>query len=1265
MAEPIRISALGRDAQVGGLYNYFTDVISTYGIEVPNDRKTISETAGKWTPSFFYQQPEKFKHSILGINSHLLQSINQGSVPGRQCWFADYLYTNSMDGDEKHAQVTLFFRVARRKETLDSDFLRSKIDDDRLKWTTPTHMIDEVVYGVEVICSMRKTLNLSPETKPSAEFKIYLAAKKYFDETNMKSTSAKLPFELHQVSCTVLSSIENGYKREMSFEAFIHYLQDLSSSDTGNIQKKWKPIEFLLRDIPAARIEARMWSDRKGDIYLEKERHRVTSKWMTEEIRDISSDPSLKHFPHLATLFYNFQSLMAKFWKKVEEEYKIHETSSPEKALEQMRSISNLLNTIIDLFAYRRVELEEIGWLLSGTSFKLLNSAEIEAQMASKDCKIAKQFVLKVEYIQDVLIRKLEESVGQQISNAVRPVLPIFSHEKGLLQSVYTALRKFASEAERNVNTMNYHIVLDYSKLKEGTTITVDYSEKSSDMMPGYNPIQDLEKKEKQKCFPSSSSNLACLPAPLVPTIVSNENQQLRTDKDSGRINPNFAENPTAQLKENEETEMDIEMDSSSEEMNDAGCNQHMKGSPPTASPMEQAQSTANTVNQKGQSGIECEAEIQNLPIGKLNLSDAKARGQSTSAVVQPRMKLNDDSSKKQERVHGRVNDKVEAGGVDPYDEQNDRWVACENTELHDNRRIAEIYADESRSYSRLNKKGSPNVYLLNATKKTNSAKINWFEICRLGDSIRLPNPKNHKIIILMGATGCGKSTLINGMVNYIFGVQWKDPFRFKCVREDEDAARNQAHSQTSSVTAYTLHHKKGMAIPHSITIIDTPGYGDTRGVKRDKEITAAIHSFLTQQEIPINEIHAACFVAASGDSRLTVTQRYIIDSVLSIFGKDMKANLRLLVTFADNADPPVVGACLSANFPATSDGIAYSKFNSSVLYCSNVKQGDDEFSFDQLFWDMGHENFKKFFDMLERMKGRDLKSTREVIHSRRQLEQSLKDIEEEMEVCLINIESIEIFQRKLKTYGHNMEATKNFTFEQTEKLQCEKGYFAYNCGRCNKTCERQIKKQKSLPKKTGHCGNNACHCPPSDHKMEEMEWRLVPDKVTLTFLDMKAQYELNYEGKMDAEKMLDECSYDLEVARVKVLTLLEQVAKNVKLLESTALRSNVLSPSDYLSLMRSRVMEEQAPGYMTRLETLDDIQQMLANGTSQPVHSAGTRDNRQQTYQSTNPAAASNYGQEYNKPQPTQYEPISGDHEESKPKGRHWFRWSSKNSGK
>ena len=535
--------------------------------------------------------------------------------------------------------------------------------------------------------------------------------------------------------------------------------------------------------------------------------------------------------------------------------------------------------------------------------------------------------------------------------------------------------------------------------------------------------------------------------------------------------------------------------------------------------------------------------------------------------------------------------------------EKKTKYVEVNKDQEDSNKTVEKITETSWKDYSHLIKQGEPNLYLLNAKENSISSALRWFEIGHP------PNNKwenvDHKVIILMGATGCGKSTLINGMVNYILGVKWNDSHRFKCVREDENESRNQAHSQTSSVTAYTIHHREGTAVPYSITLIDTPGYGDTRGVVRDKEITKTIHQFLMEKDARIDVIHAACFVAASSDSRLTITQRYIIDSVLSIFGKDFKDNIRLLVTFADNAVPPVVEACRVANFPETfpSAGIVYSKFNSSVLYASTQKEHQTEFDdicLEELYWDMGQENFKKFFTMLEEMKGKDLRSTRQVIQHRKQLEQSLKDIKNELEECFIKIENIDIFVSKIKAHRHKMETNKNFVIEKTEmklaKVDCEEGELAFNCTICCQTCEApsHLINSRELSRKSA-CSNEKCKLLEHDHSNETFFWRYVPVKVETTFDKMKFEYELNYKRKLETEELLLKCSEDLNQTKGKVIELLYKVGVTARSLDSTALRSNAITPADYLSLMRSRVAEEQAPGYQRRLETLAELQQQFS----------------------------------------------------------------------
>ncbi|KAG7477829.1 hypothetical protein MATL_G00073820 [Megalops atlanticus] len=141
------------------------------------------------------------------------------------------------------------------------------------------------------------------------------------------------------------------------------------------------------------------------------------------------------------------------------------------------------------------------------------------------------------------------------------------------------------------------------------------------------------------------------------------------------------------------------------------------------------------------------------------------------------------------------------------------------------------------------------------------------------------------KLLPSIRGGGAGKTTLVNVMINYVLGVQWEDRYRFKLIHEQTN--RSQAESQTSIVTSYELYNQRGFQVPHSLTIVDTPGFGDTRGMSHDKLITEQVKNFLSDPQ-GIDHIDAVCFVVQASLARLSANQKYIFDSILSIFDKLM-----------------------------------------------------------------------------------------------------------------------------------------------------------------------------------------------------------------------------------------------------------------------------------------------------------------------------------------------------------------------------------------
>ncbi|XP_067048130.1 neoverrucotoxin subunit alpha-like [Acropora muricata] len=226
------------------------------------------------------------------------------------------------------------------------------------------------------------------------------------------------------------------------------------------------------------------------------------------------------------------------------------------------------------------------------------------------------------------------------------------------------------------------------------------------------------------------------------------------------------------------------------------------------------------------------------------------------------------------------------------------------------------------------------------------------------------------KVLMVIGSTGSGKITTVNAMINYVLGVQWNDDFRLKMI---DERSSNQAHSVTKIASCYTLSYMEGFKVPYNLTIVDTHGFGDTRGIEHDKVLTEQIRRiFNTKGPAGIDHVDAICFMVQAGNPWFTETQTYVFGRILAMFGKDIKKNILVLFTFADSQKPHghALSAMLEAGF--LEDENNFFKFNNCALFVANSGE-DDEDNFDRMFWKIGMASFEKFFQRLGEMEPQSL----------------------------------------------------------------------------------------------------------------------------------------------------------------------------------------------------------------------------------------------------------------------------------------------------
>ena len=156
-------------------------------------------------------------------------------------------------------------------------------------------------------------------------------------------------------------------------------------------------------------------------------------------------------------------------------------------------------------------------------------------------------------------------------------------------------------------------------------------------------------------------------------------------------------------------------------------------------------------------------------------------------------------------------------------------------------------------------------------------------------------NPTREYKMLLVGETGSGKTSFLNLICNtaviQMFGSDFDyrlDQFQDFNNIHLENAAEHPMQSKTSGAKLY-----KAELCGLSLGIIDTPGFGDSRGIEQDKENIQKVISCIEEEKY----INCVCWVINGRLSRNTADLKYALTQIASILPRAISNNLIVVFT--------------------------------------------------------------------------------------------------------------------------------------------------------------------------------------------------------------------------------------------------------------------------------------------------------------------------------------------------------------------------------
>jgi len=336
--------------------------------------------------------------------------------------------------------------------------------------------------------------------------------------------------------------------------------------------------------------------------------------------------------------------------------------------------------------------------------------------------------------------------------------------------------------------------------------------------------------------------------------------------------------------------------------------------------------------------------------------------------------------------------------------------------------------------------------------------------------------------------------------------------------------------------------------------------------------------------------------------ARLTPSQKYIFESILAIFGNDVKDNISFLVTFTDGQTPPVLEAIKEANIAHQLDGHGrprHRRFNNSGFFTSNQKDGDSDFG--PMFWKLGMKNFDSFFSVLSTMKTRSLTLTNEVLDERKHISVTIEGLTLKIQKQLTKMEELRKTKQMIEDHSDQINVNKGFKYTVTvsrgDKIEIANGECTTNCSKCSMSCHFPCNLDMTADKQNcaaigsdGMCKSCPLKCKWDLHLNQRYHWVFQDVTECRTYEEILKKYEEAVQHKLTTEGVLQALEGELEQIKYDLKLDINTITTCLQRLDQIALRPDAFTTTDYIEMMIQSEMKEKKPGFQERIRSLNSL---------------------------------------------------------------------------